>query len=181
MCGTASAQPFYFAGLHMMGPNPRIAQTRCQWNSCQIPGWDHCQEKSFELSWRRTLIALDWLQPFHLHAIMAQSGVATAQVSQFVQQKRPMTPQCQFVELTNGDKEEQDRFGGLPNFHGLHGNAVLTRCRTSSQVSPAGLLGHADPMRHYDGVNEAPEMQVHGFPCCYLVQLNADYAFILYF
>jgi hypothetical protein len=26
----------------------------------------------------------------------------------------------EFVELTDGDKEEQGMFGGLPNFHGLH-------------------------------------------------------------
>jgi hypothetical protein len=40
----------------------------------------------------------------------------------------------EFVELTNGNKEEQDRFGRIPNFHGLHGNAILTRCPISDPV-----------------------------------------------
>lgn len=34
----------------------------------------------------------------------------------------------EFVELTRGNKQEQIAVGQLPNFHGLHGNAFLTRC-----------------------------------------------------
>jgi hypothetical protein len=33
-----------------MGPNPRIARKRYQWNSCQISKWDHRQEKFFQKS-----------------------------------------------------------------------------------------------------------------------------------
>jgi hypothetical protein len=35
----------------------------------------------------------------------------------------------EFVELTQGTKEEQFISRGLHDFHGLHGNAVLSRCR----------------------------------------------------
>jgi hypothetical protein len=40
----------------------------------------------------------------------------------------------EFVELTNGAKDERETTTGIPNFYGLHGNAFLTRCKISDPV-----------------------------------------------
>jgi hypothetical protein len=40
----------------------------------------------------------------------------------------------EFVELTQGNRQEQRAAGDVHNFHGLHGNAFLTRCAISDPV-----------------------------------------------
>jgi len=40
----------------------------------------------------------------------------------------------EFVELTGGDAEEQQRTNGQDNFYGLHGNALLSRCKILDPV-----------------------------------------------
>ena len=239
-------QPFYFAGLYVMGPNPRIAKMRYQWNSCRIPGWDHLKEQFFKsklekdldcsrlaptfpfaynhgiirsgngasisifptkvsndtimseipLQKRNTWASLPeefgpnltrlvphlntvevdnsistnanctvnspnitviefnaergthWLEALHFLKdatadviILNEMDIGMARTDQ--QHTTKLMAQMlnmnyawglEFVELTNGDKEEQDRFGGLPNFHGLHGNAILTHCQISDPV-----------------------------------------------
>ena len=37
----------------------------------------------------------------------------------------------EFMELTSGTRTEQQAFSAIPNFHGLHGSAFLTRCKIS--------------------------------------------------
>jgi hypothetical protein len=40
-------QPFYFAGLYVMGADPYVARKRYKWNTCLLPQWNHRLEKSF--------------------------------------------------------------------------------------------------------------------------------------
>lgn len=40
----------------------------------------------------------------------------------------------EFVELTRGTWEEQERTSGSNNFYGLHGNAILAKCAIQDPV-----------------------------------------------
>jgi len=40
----------------------------------------------------------------------------------------------EFVELTNGDALEQERTKGMYNLHGLHGSAILAKCKLHEPV-----------------------------------------------
>ena len=40
----------------------------------------------------------------------------------------------EFIELTAGDKDDRENANGVPDFHGLHGNAFLTKCPISNPV-----------------------------------------------
>jgi hypothetical protein len=244
-------QPFYFAGLTVMGPLPTLARKRYRWNACRMGAWNHRIETTlkhlgkYDLDCARlsqvfpfayndgvmrtisgntsTAVSLfppkataknhsilseisiedrsTWAsfpEPFgtnltrlipHLNTVEVDNSISTANEHECTENRHNITVVefnaergtrwleaveflkgadviilnemdigmartdqqhttrlmahllhmnyawgLEFVELTNGDKEEQHKYGGLPNFHGLHGNAILTRCPISDPV-----------------------------------------------
>jgi hypothetical protein len=240
-------QPFYFAGLYVMGANPSIAKKRYRWNSCMLSNYNH----RFEMKSNKGIMELDCHRlaqafPFtytdgtmrcgngtvsisilpttasndiimseiplkqrmawansseefgpnltslvpHLNTVEVDNSISTdanscndngpnitviefntergarwleainflkganadviilnemdigmartdqQHTTKLMAQMLKMNYAwgLEFVELTNGNKKEQDRFGRIPNFHGLHGNAILTRCPISDPV-----------------------------------------------
>jgi hypothetical protein len=41
-------QPFYFAGLTVMGAHPRMARKQYRWNVCRMGAWNHHRETSLK-------------------------------------------------------------------------------------------------------------------------------------